>query len=296
MFFWTQKNETPLIEAILADDVEAVKASKGVKEHLYAQNYLGYNALEIARYLGKEECQKILFPPEERKFRAMAKGSANVESIGSQEFEALFSCKYLSHLKFYDYDLFKKAIKRCPRIFRRNLDVELIQALARKGKVISDMELQKKEETPEHFHARFLKFKKELNSGYVAETSIRWIDDILEYGLFAERPFKKGEYIAEFTGVVHSVTVTETPYQTYCLKYPARWTAFSNITVDAKWQGNETRFANHSYNPNMTPKLCIEKTLLHTVFFANRDIAAGEQLTWNYGEQYWRHRPPPLDI
>jgi len=40
----------------------------------------------------------------------------------------------------------------------------------------------------------------------------------------------------------------------------------------------------------------VDRSFLHTVYFAARDVKKGEQLTFNYGADYWRRRGKPILI
>ncbi|CAH1264564.1 SUV39H1 [Branchiostoma lanceolatum] len=57
-------------------------------------------------------------------------------------------------------------------------------------------------------------------------------------------------------------------------------------TVDAAVHGNISHFVNHSCNPNMTVYNvfinCLDPRLPHIALFSNKDIEAGEELTFDY--------------
>ncbi|KAK8798846.1 hypothetical protein WA158_007930 [Blastocystis sp. Blastoise] len=71
------------------------------------------------------------------------------------------------------------------------------------------------------------------------------------------------------------------------------------LCIDAKWFGNIARFMNHSCDPNVTVRAVFveyqDKRLPRSCFFANRDIAAGEELCYDYGyvdgSVKGRHKP-----
>ena len=60
---------------------------------------------------------------------------------------------------------------------------------------------------------------------------------------------------------------------------------------DAKFYGNFTRFINHSCEPNVigirTFTTHQDNRFPYISFFSNQDIQAGEELTLNYGDNYW---------
>ena len=64
-------------------------------------------------------------------------------------------------------------------------------------------------------------------------------------------------------------------------------------TVDAALYGNVAHFINHSCDPNMAIYTvwidCLDPNLPRLCFFAVRDIARGEQLTFDYKQQTGRN-------
>jgi len=65
----------------------------------------------------------------------------------------------------------------------------------------------------------------------------------------------------------------------------------SSYICDAKYYGNFTRFINHSCKPNVTGIKTFtthqDVRFPYIAFFSNRDIRANEELTLNYGDNYW---------
>ncbi|KAI1715788.1 SET domain-containing protein [Ditylenchus destructor] len=62
-----------------------------------------------------------------------------------------------------------------------------------------------------------------------------------------------------------------------------------NYMVDAYERGNVGRFVNHSCSSNMTAIICVFGILKfpRIMFFTLKDIPAGEELTIDYGENWW---------
>ena len=60
--------------------------------------------------------------------------------------------------------------------------------------------------------------------------------------------------------------------------------------VDAQDGGNETRFVNHSDTPNAEPVTQLDRGILHIFFRTTRAVVYGEELTINYGKDYWQRR------
>ncbi|NGX43242.1 MAG: hypothetical protein K940chlam7_01536, partial [Chlamydiae bacterium] len=264
MFFWKYEQETSLSAAILHDDLKTIKKLCGRKDHIYAKNYLGFDALEIAYYLGKQECWEILKPQSKHQIKVLPPNTNKVQVIDEEEFENFFHVRYLSHLKFEDYKQFKKVLKNCPSALRQ-------------------------------FLKRTHQYKREILEGFVADVTIQWIDEVLGYGLFTNRDLREGDLVGEYVGEVQRVHRFHRHLSEYCLQYPLKkW--FSIYVIDSAFQGNELRFINHSYEPNLVPKVAADRGLLHSLFFANQNISRGAQLTWNYGEDFWSSREPPVEI
>ncbi|MFN0124697.1 MAG: SET domain-containing protein [Blastocatellia bacterium] len=95
-------------------------------------------------------------------------------------------------------------------------------------------------------------------------------------GCFATQPFRKGRKIAEYGGaVVRYDNLTEEE---------SRWDFNHIVGLDDEWVidgnrgGNLTKYINHSCDANMYMRV----TRGHAIFYALRDIAPGEELTWAY--------------
>ncbi|XP_049887933.1 histone-lysine N-methyltransferase EHMT1 isoform X2 [Pectinophora gossypiella] len=65
----------------------------------------------------------------------------------------------------------------------------------------------------------------------------------------------------------------------------------TQLCVDAAMYGGAARFMNHSCRPNLAPVRVFTHTrdlrLPIVTLFAARDIAAGEELTFDYGDKFW---------
>lgn len=131
---------------------------------------------------------------------------------------------------------------------------------------------------------------KSLINGKVADVAIKWIDDVMGYGLFAKNFIAKESFIGEYTGIVRKIGCFRPKTNQYCMQIPTRFWSFRRFLIDAETAGNELRFANHSSEPSIRPFCLIDKSLVHVGFFAMRDINPGEELTFNYGRDYWKRR------
>ncbi|WNG29124.1 SET domain-containing protein [Cystobacter fuscus] len=100
-------------------------------------------------------------------------------------------------------------------------------------------------------------------------------------GAFATRPIKKGERIIEYLG--ERITQDEAD-ERYDDSAMARHHTFlfsvdDDTVIDAAREGNDARFINHSCAPNCQAFLEDERIYI----YALRDIAVGEELSYDYG-------------
>ncbi|TSC85532.1 MAG: histone-lysine N-methyltransferase [Parcubacteria group bacterium Gr01-1014_8] len=100
----------------------------------------------------------------------------------------------------------------------------------------------------------------------------------LGYGLFATNAIPAGEFVLEYKGR-HVPTETADKLKTkYLFEIDSSW------TIDGSTRANTARYVNHSCAPNCEADVRDGKVLI----FANREIEAGEELTIDYGEEYFK--------
>lgn len=267
-FFWRDERETPLTEAVIQNDMATINSLGNFRDHVLARNYLGFNALDLAFFLDKKKILALLAPEKPQKHKVIFPHTSQVAELTTEEFEKHFNIKYIKHLKFRDYPFFIEVIRSLSWIVNKKM-------------------------FGAGFYELYDRHQAQISSGYYCDVMIRWIDDVLQYGLFADQDLQEGGYVGEYAGVIR-----ETDPQTlneYCLSYPKiiKWAKY---TIDPKEEGNYSRFVNHSFEPNLTVKIAAQHGLLHCVFIANQPIKRGTQLTFNYGLDYWSRRFPPVDI
>ncbi len=99
-------------------------------------------------------------------------------------------------------------------------------------------------------------------------------------GAFAIRPIKKGERLIEYTGerIPHPVADERYDDDSMDEHHTFLFTVNSRTVIDASHGGNESRFINHSCDPNCESE--IERGRVY--IFALRDIEPGEELHYDY--------------
>jgi SET domain-containing protein len=109
-------------------------------------------------------------------------------------------------------------------------------------------------------------------------------------GVFARRKIPAGTRIVEYTGEI--VDWDETCRRTAEKNGPINHTFFftlnNGLLIDGGAGGNESRFINHSCDPNCEAMEEDDRVYIHAL----RDIEKGEELRYNYGLIYdERHTP-----
>ncbi len=128
-------------------------------------------------------------------------------------------------------------------------------------------------------------YGKYIDHPFINDISIAWTGHEMEYGCFANRLIKKNEFIGEYTGLVRPYTLWTSNLNEYCFRYPLYKTFFFVYTIDAKMQGNETSFINHSNTPNCEAVALWHKGLYHMCLIALKDISINDQLFYDYGNK-----------
>jgi SET domain-containing protein len=97
--------------------------------------------------------------------------------------------------------------------------------------------------------------------------------------------FKKGDLVTEYTG--EKITTDEANRRggQYLFEINDDW------VVDGKGRAHTARYINHSCAPNCYPE--IDEAEEHIFIYAKRAIKVGEELTYNYGKEFWKTHIEP---
>ncbi|XP_059091186.1 histone-lysine N-methyltransferase SUV39H1-A-like [Tigriopus californicus] len=116
------------------------------------------------------------------------------------------------------------------------------------------------------------------------------------WGVKTLEPIKRGTFVADYVGEV----ITSEEAEERGKKYDAEGRTYlfdldfnmgqdNPYTVDAAFHGNVAHFINHSCDPNLSIFNvwvdCLDPNLPRICLFSRRDIAKGEQLTFDYCQQ-----------
>ncbi len=99
-------------------------------------------------------------------------------------------------------------------------------------------------------------------------------------GLFANVAFKKGDRVIEYTG--EKITTDEANRRGGQYLFELN----DDYTIDGRGRENIARYINHSCAPNCRPEITDDEK--HIYIYAKRAIKVGEELTYNYGKEFWK--------
>ena len=256
--------ELPLHQAVLSDDVAQIAALIKDSCNLFKKNHEGLTAVELAQFLGKKNSLRI-FGTLPRSINIQLKGKDKVEQLTLEEYRVKLGINYTPWIRFENYEQMKKVRQNCPWLLRWKWSGKENQELGQK-------------------------YQQQISIGYTAPLFIKWINEQLGYGLFAAEDIDNGAFIGEYSGLIRRVYRRHPQLNDYCFQYPSKYWSWCYFVVDAQHEGNYLRFANHSDRPNLQPQTAVDRGWLHQLFFANRKISKGTQLTFDYGEDYWQRR------
>lgn len=138
-------------------------------------------------------------------------------------------------------------------------------------------------------------FKPEMDVPFIPDVVVRYIDPVLGWGVFANRDFKKMEFIAEYTGLVRKSKRNDRT-NAYCFEYTLANGVKTPYTIDAQDRGGIGRLINHSTSPNLQSSLATVDFMSHVILITSQPIQKGVQLFYDYGPDYWSKREAPVNM
>ncbi len=96
-------------------------------------------------------------------------------------------------------------------------------------------------------------------------------------GVFANEPIKNGEFVLDYSGELISADEANKRGGRYLFDINSRW------TMDGRKLENLSRYLNHSCRPNCEPEIKGKRIIISSI----KNIKAGEELTYNYGKEYF---------
>ena len=104
------------------------------------------------------------------------------------------------------------------------------------------------------------------------------------FGLFSTSPIPEGEFVLEYKGRHVTTETADTLKTRYLFEIDSTW------TIDGSSRANQARYINHSCEPNCEATIKDGRVLIYSL----RDIERGEELTIDYGEEYFKEFIEPL--
>jgi SET domain-containing protein len=97
-------------------------------------------------------------------------------------------------------------------------------------------------------------------------------------GLFTKVPFKKGDFVIEYTGDKIPTPEANKLSTRYLFEIDEKW------TIDGSERGNLARYINHSCAPNCETEIDEkDRIIIHAI----KNIKPGDELGYDYGEEYF---------
>src|SRR3989338_8610983 len=96
-------------------------------------------------------------------------------------------------------------------------------------------------------------------------------------GLFVEGPLKRGDFVIECCGELLNEEEADRKNGKYLFEIDDTW------TIDGSGRENIARYINHSCKPNCETEIEGKRLFI----YALRSIKAGEELTYDYGKEYF---------
>lgn len=248
-----EDGQTFLHLAVQAGRIEYVKELAADPYLKLRKNRFGLTPLEIAQFLNRKECAHLLCAVPERTFGTLF---PEVE-------EQLPHLEYLTHPVFEKDEVLKRILTR-----------------TQKAKA--------QDEIPPEKIWMGIYFDKEIQKGLHPPVSIRFLDNEVGWGAFAEKRIPPCAFVGEYTGVVKERKRKHLKEKVYCVRYTTWDGGVKKYVIDAEEKGNFTRFINHSAKPNLGLQSVYWRGLPRMIFVAVKEIQEGAQLTFDYGSFFWK--------
>jgi SET domain-containing protein len=134
----------------------------------------------------------------------------------------------------------------------------------------------------------------DLKNNKKASLFLNFISPQVGWGVFAQEDMPLGTLVGEYTGIIREAQDCE-PVRNdqghflsdYAWNYPDELPDGTEFEIDARKEGNELRFVNHSFDPNVGVDHTLVDGIFVTFFKTLTNISAGTQLLIDYGEEYW---------
>jgi hypothetical protein len=116
---------------------------------------------------------------------------------------------------------------------------------------------------------------------------VKKIDDTMGYGLFAKKTYAKDEIVGFYTGTIRSTKFNSDISYAFSLS-----DLYEGFHIDASKKGNATRYINHTSKKfsNIHASAAYLRGVPYIFFIGKRKISKGEELMYDYGDDYWKKK------
>jgi SET domain len=132
------------------------------------------------------------------------------------------------------------------------------------------------------------------------KTYIAFISEKIGHGLFAKEDLLPGTLIGHYSGHIYRERFRPGTVD-FGFNYPSlrdnapAQKELPKLLLDAINIGNITRFINHSFQDNAHTFGANYKSFLYILFQTKCFVKKHDQITINYGPEYWKDEIPPTD-
>ncbi|MCK9445345.1 SET domain-containing protein [bacterium] len=102
-------------------------------------------------------------------------------------------------------------------------------------------------------------------------------------GLYSNFQIKKGEFVIEYTGKILTSKEANEKGGKYLFELNSR------VTIDGSGRENLARYINHACRPNCEARIENKHILIYSI----KTIKPNEELTYNYGKEYFNEYIKP---
>lgn len=257
----TTKDDQSLLHlAVLFNRIDLAEQLYAHDPHLkLRRNRIGLTPLDLARFLPRKEIVSLLQ-------KVPAFNFCNVPNVKIQDpvyFNSLHNLTLLPQPIFKSEKVFTEVLKLAARA-------------------------KQEDEIPPDRIWMGIYFSNEIQTEIYPKISIRFIDEEVGFGAFAEQRILPCTFVGEYTGIIQRKKKKELEENVHCVRYTIWGRGKDKFVINAEEAGNFTRFINHSAKPNLTLLSVYLRGLPRMIFVSLREISTGEQLTFDYGPIFWR--------
>jgi len=246
--------------AILSNRVDIVaEILSSFPQLKWRRNSLNWTPLELASFLPHEAILRLLQPSLTATFLEQA--NVAIPDIGKMG--CLPSLEYLPQPRFESQQVFEEIVEK-----------------AKKAKT--------EDAIPPEKIWMGIYFDQEIQDGSHPKVSIRFIDEKVGFGVFAEQRIPSCAYAGEYRGQILERKVKPPREKVHCVRYTTWEMGRRKFIIDAETKGNFTRFINHSSKPNLSLQSVYWRGIPRMIFVALKEIHEGTQLTFDYGTFFWK--------